>query len=91
LKEKTIAKKTKTKVGIKDPNARPKRKKKKPPAGKPPERIRMLMSLANQDRAYITGKSYRVPHEVPVKTARAWLESGAAEEDTSLDVPKETK
>jgi len=51
----------------------------------------MLMSLANQDRAYITGKSYRVPHEVPVKTARAWLESGAAEEDTSLDVPKETK
>ena len=56
-----------------------------------PKRIRMLMSLANAERAYTMGKSYRVPHEISVNTARNWIACGAAEEDKSLDVPKETK
>lgn len=55
------------------------------------KRIRMCMSLANQDMAYQTGKSYRVPEEVRVETAKSWLRSGAAEEDKSLPDPPETK
>jgi len=39
----------------------------------------MLLSCANQNRAYIKGKVYDVPHQVPVNTARSWIESGAAE------------
>jgi len=55
------------------------------------KRIRMLMSGANKDMAFTTGKSYRVPEEVPVKTAKSWLASGAAEEDKSLPDPPEQK
>ena len=73
-----MAKKTKTKVGIKEPDAKPVEKKKKP-TGKPPKEIKMLMSLANQDMAYVKGKVYQVPHQVAVNTARSWIDSGAAE------------
>ena len=70
-----------------------KAKKKKAEEKPKPEvkRIRMLMSLANAERAYTMGKSYRVPNEIAVNTARNWIACGAAEEDMSLDVPKETK
>jgi len=82
--------KTKTKVGIK--NAGSTHVKAKPLTGKPPKRIRMLRSCANQYMAYIKGHSYKVPQEVPVKTARSWLASGQAEEDKSLaGVPEENK
>jgi len=83
-----MAKKTgKVKVGIKD--AGPKHVKTKKPVGKPPKRIRMLMTLANQHGAWQIGESYDVPHEVPVDSARRWLASGAAEEDKSLPDPPE--
>lgn len=85
-----MGKKTKTKVGIKGPNAN-KRKAKKL-TGKPPKRIRMLRSCANQDMAYIKGHSYKVPEQVSIKTARSWLASETAEEDKSLaGVPEEKK
>ena len=84
-------KKTKTKVGIRKLEEKSMTKKKKAPLGRPPKRIRMLMSLANQDAAYIRGKAYDVPKEVPANTARSWIDSGAAEEDKSLPGPKETK
>jgi len=86
-----MAKKTKTKVGIKKPGPVHIKGKEKKPTGKPPKRIRMLMTLANRN-IYLVGHSYNVPQEVPVNTARSWVESGAAEEDKSLaGVPKETK
>lgn len=85
-----MAKKTgKTKVGIKGPGKEAVKSKKF--TGKPPKRIRMLRSCANQHMAYITGHSYKVPQEVPVDTARSWLESGTAEEDKSLPDPPEKK
>ena len=73
-----MARKAKTKVGIKTPNSTPVQKAKKP-IGKPPKEIKMLLSLANQDMAYVKGKVYDVPHEVSVDTARSWIASGAAE------------
>lgn len=85
-----MAKTTKTKVGIKKPDPVIEAKK-KISGGKPPKRIRMLMSVANKDRAFTMGSIYRVPHDVPVNTARSWIESGVAEEDKSLDGPKEKK
>ena len=68
-----------TKEGIKDPGIQA------PPAnnspkGKPPKVIKMNMSLGNQFGSYIKGKNYRVPHEVPVNTARSWVRTGAAED-----------
>ena len=85
-----MAKKTKTKVGIKAKAVEAVKVKaeKETPA---PNRIRMLMSLANAERAYTMGKSYRVPHEISVNTARNWIACGAAEEDKSLPDPPETK
>ena len=82
--------KAKKKVGIKKPDTSVAPKIEKI-TSKPPNRVRMLMSLANAERAYTMGKSYRVPHEISVNTARNWIACGAAEEDKSLDVPKETK
>jgi len=79
--------KTKIKVGVKA--AGKKHVKAKKPTGKPPKRVRMLMTLANKDMAYVTGHSYNVPQEVPVDTARRWIESGTAEEDKSLPDPPE--
>ena len=70
--------KTKTKVGIKEPDMKPAQKAKKP-TGKPPKEIKMNLSLANQDMAYVKGKVYQVPHEVSVDTARRWVASDAAE------------
>jgi len=84
--------KTKTKVGIKDPAPVKATAKKETPVGKPPKRIRMLRSCANQYMAYVKGHSYKVPEEVPVNTAKSWLASGQAEEDKSLaGVPEEKK
>ena len=70
--------KTKVKVGIKEPQVVEEKVKKEPP-GKPPKRIRMLISCANQYRAFAEGEVYLVPQEVPVKSARSWIASGAAE------------
>lgn len=75
-----VSGKTKTKVGIKEPGPDHVKVEKETPVGKPPKWIRMLMSLANQDMAYIKGKIYRVPHDVPVQTARSWIDSEAAVE-----------
>lgn len=75
------------------PQAKTKKKVKKkkeviPPV---PKRIRVLFSGANKDRAYLAGKSYRVPEEVSEDSARSWLASGKAEEDKSGEGPAETK
>ena len=75
--------KIKTKVGIKKEEPVKVKAEKKTPPGKPPKRIRMLRSCANQYMAYIKGHSYEVPQEVPVNTARSWIEGGTAEDDSS--------
>lgn len=67
------------KVGIKDPQILEPTVKKEPP-GKPPKNIRMLMSLAGKGKSYPEGSVYRVPQDISVKTARSWIDSGAAEE-----------
>ena len=90
-------KKTKTKVGISKPavvKAAVPQNKKSP--GKPPDKpikpVRIFIDCANQHRSYMVGRSYKVPEEVPMDTARSWLKSGAAEEDKSLaGAPEETK
>lgn len=79
----------KVKVGIKGPNAEHVKSKK--PTGKPPKQIRMTMSLANQHGAFLTNHLYLVPQEVPVDTARRWIESGAAVEDKSIPAAPEKK
>jgi len=86
-----MAKKKKTKVGIKKPTSVEAKTKKETPVGKPPKRIRMLISCANHYRAFSPGDVLLVPQEVSVNTARSWIASGAAEEDKSLDAPKEKK
>jgi len=70
--------KGKVKVGIKDPVVHVSTAEKTPP-GKPPKKIKMLMSLAGGGKSYPENSVYRVPHEVSVKTARSWISSGAAE------------
>lgn len=70
--------KTGIKVGIKEPNMT-KAEVAKKPTGKPPKVIKMLVSLANPNRAYTMGRSYNVPAEVSVDTARSWIDSGVAE------------
>lgn len=69
--------KTKTKVGIKE--KAPVHVKSKKPTFKPPKRIRMLRSCANQDMAYIKGHVYDVPRQVSVDTARRWIRSRTAD------------
>jgi len=56
-----------------------------------PKRIRVLLSLANSRKSFISGKSYEVGMDVSEETARSWLDSGVAIEDKSLEGPKETK
>jgi hypothetical protein len=85
LKERIMATKKKKKVTEKEKVA-------VEPKLKPvPKRIRVLFSGANKDRAFIAGKTYRVPEEVPEDSARNWLASGKAEEDKSGKEPAETK
>lgn len=72
----------------------PKKRKKKAAPKEPAfaaKRIRVLFSGANKDRCYKTGKSYRVPEEVPVETAKKWLKAGKAEIDKAGEGPSETK
>ena len=88
-KTEKVKEKGKTKYGIKTPNDTPVKTYKKP-TGKPPKRIKMLMSLADSRKAYQMGQSYDVPKDIPANTARGWVACGVAEEDKSLDVP-ETK
>ena len=84
-------KKMKVKVGIKEPEIRQEQEKKLPP-GKPPKRIRMLVSCANQHGSFTNGSSYKVPQQVPVRTAREWIDCRYAEEDKSLaGAPEETR
>lgn len=72
------SKKSRDKVGIKEPQIIPELVKKDPP-GKPPKSIRMLVSCANPKGSYPEGSVYRVPQDIPVKTARGWIDCGAAE------------
>ena len=60
------------------------------PKGKPPKRIRMLISVGNT-KMYQRGEVFSVPHDVPVNTARSWIAAGVAEEDKSLSGPPEVK
>lgn len=69
--------KTKTKVGKKKAEATVPTGRK--PTGKPPKRIKMLMSLASADKAYTMGQCYDVPADVGADTARAWVGSKVAE------------
>ncbi len=73
-----MGKKSNVKVGIKEPTPHVSTAFKAPP-GKPPKKIKMLMSLAAK-QSYPEGSVYRVPQEVSVTTARSWISSGAAEE-----------
>lgn len=82
--------KTKTKVGIKKEEPVAPVAEVKTPPGKPPKRIRMLMSVANT-RAFDMGRVFLVPQDVPVNTARSWIACGIAEEDKSAEDPPETK
>lgn len=72
-------KKTKVKVGIKEAEVVVAVEKKEPP-GKPPKKIRMLVSCANPKGSYPEGSVYRVPQDVSVAYARGWIDCGAAEE-----------
>jgi len=58
-----------------------------------PKRIRVTMSLANQNHSYSAGKSYAVGKgkDVEPETARSWLKSGVAMEDKAIDKTPETK
>jgi len=56
-----------------------------------PKRIRMLVSLATAERAYLPGHSYEVGPDISEKSARNYLKGGLAEEDTSLPGAPETK
>lgn len=73
-----MAKKTKTKVGIKKPNTTPAPTGRKP-TGKPPKSIRMLDSLATFKGSFTKGQVYDVPADVPTVTARSWIASNSAE------------
>lgn len=56
-----------------------------------PKRIRILMSLANAERAYTPGQSYEVGKDVSVESARNYLKNGLAEVDMAAQGPSETK
>lgn len=56
-----------------------------------PNRIRILVSLANAERAYMPGQSYEVGKDVSVESARNYLKNGLAEVDASIEGPSETK
>lgn len=73
------SKKSKDKVGIKEPEVVVAVEKKEPP-GKPPKKIRMLVSCANPKGSYPEGSVYRVPVDVSVAYARGWIDCKAAEE-----------
>lgn len=84
------SKKVKEKLGIKAPGPVPVVVKKES-LGKPPKRIRMLVSCANQHGSYPEGTVYKVPEEISVKYAREWIDCGAAEEDNNVPFPPEKK
>lgn len=69
-------KKTKVKVGIKEPGNEV--KKIGEAKGKPPKAIKMTMSLSGPAGVFQKGKSYDVPRQCPTDTARSWVQSGAA-------------
>ncbi len=66
------------KVGIK--NAENAHVKTGQATGPPPKVIRMTMSLSGPAGVFQKGKSYNVPEQCPVVTARNWVRSGAAVE-----------
>ncbi|GAH32144.1 unnamed protein product, partial [marine sediment metagenome] len=55
------------------------------------KRIRMLMSVANEKVAFNSGGVYKVGEDITPESAESYIRTGAAEEDTSLDVPEEIK
>ena len=54
-------------------------------------RIRMLRSLATAHSLFEQGRVYRVPEDLPEYLAASWLQTGAAEEEKSIDRIPETK
>lgn len=54
-----------------------------------PRRIRMLIACANQNRSFAPGDTFQVPQEIPVKTARGWINVGTAEDISDQEVQKE--
>lgn len=55
------------------------------------KRIRMLMSVANEKDAFDARGVYKVGEDITPESAESYIRNGVAEEDTSLDVPEETK
>ncbi len=74
------SKKSKNKVGIKEPQVIAPKEVEHTPPGKPPKEIRMLVSCANPKGSYPEGSVYRVPQDVSIAYARGWIDCGAAEE-----------
>jgi len=70
------------------PKAETKTKTKKAPT---PKKIRMLVSLANAECAYMPGHSYEVGKDVSIESAKNYLKNGLAEIDASGEGPSETK
>lgn len=83
-------KKTKNKVGLKGPQVVAPVVKTNP-SGKPPKKIRMLISCANQNRSFAPGDIFQVPQEIPVDTARGWINVGTAEDISDCKTQKEKK
>lgn len=95
--EKAIAEKEakiKAKKEAKAEAARKRRAAKKEDAKKAehvPKRIRILVSMATDERAYTPGQSYEVGKEVSIESAKNYLKNGLAEVDASAKGPSETK
>jgi len=56
-----------------------------------PKKIKVLQCMANQDRSFSPGVPLEVGKDISEETAKSWLDCGIAEEDKSLEGPKETK
>jgi len=63
----------------------------KPKEEKLPKKIKVLQCMANQDRSFSPGVPLEVGKDISEETAKSWLDCGIAEEDKSLEGPKETK
>ena len=56
-----------------------------------PEKIRMLISLANATKAWTAGQIYTVGVDVPPESAESWLRNGVAVEAREEGGPTELK
>ena len=55
------------------------------------KRIVMKMTLGTPKKCFLAGSSFVVGRDLSTETARAWLNSGAAELTGDLPVPSEIK